>query len=335
MRAKLLKKGRIRIGWLAACLFWFSRLSVLAQCRTPEIIGFLPAAGPEGTRVEIVGKNLQDVSATLFGKNPAVFSLVSPEKLIVIVPHKLPTSIITVITPQGQGSSRSPSVGSNDPRIPDEASYKAGYVNPVPRPADFASARLWGMAIADTRAPGSESAQVEVAWTRLSCRVDGKEVVLNDDGGQVRGGLYRRQPWFGTDAHDPMPLAFDLTAHAAALHLGQRADRVWHFWRPSPRVALPAGRVEGCTVRARSKFIPAPCCSWGWTIGALRLSRTALAGIITKPALAIGIFPLRSGRKHRSPTSAARDSRNSAMEMEAGRPRPAGWAGRPSSTPPC
>jgi hypothetical protein len=250
----MLKKGRIRIGSLAACLFWFSRLPVLAQSRTPEIIGFLPAAGPEGTRVEIIGKNLQDVSAALFGNNPAAFSLVSPEKLIVIVPHKLRTSIITVITPQGQSSSRSPFVVSNDPRIPDEASYKAGYVNPVPRPVDFGSARLWGIAIADTRVRGHESAQVEVAWTRLSCRIDGTDVVLNDDGDQVRGGLYSRQPWFGTDAHDPMPLAFDLTDHAVLLRVGQRTDRVWHFWSPSPRAALPPGRLEGCTVRARVRI---------------------------------------------------------------------------------
>jgi hypothetical protein len=131
-------------------------------------------------------------------------------------------------------------------------SYKGGYVNPVLRPAGFGSARLWGIAIADTRLPGSESAQVEVAWTRLSCRVDGSDVVLNDDGGQVHGGLYRRQPWFGTDAHVPMPLAFD--SKAAVLRVGERPDRVWHFWSPSPRAALPPGRVEGCTVRARVRI---------------------------------------------------------------------------------
>ena len=54
-------------------------------------------------------------------------------------------------------------VVANDPRIPDEVSYKAGYVNPAPPPAGFGSARLWGIAIADTRVPGHESAQVEVS----------------------------------------------------------------------------------------------------------------------------------------------------------------------------
>jgi hypothetical protein len=213
-----------------------------------------PNTGPEGTRVQIIGENLQNASAVLFGKAQAVFNPVSPEKLIAIVPHKVSRAIITVITPQGQNSSTSPFVVANDPRIPEEVSYKAGYVNPIPRPVGFESARLWGIAIADSRVPGSESAQVEVAWTRLSCRVDGREVVLNDDGGQVRGGLYRRQPWFGTDAHDPMPLAFDSTSRAVVLRVGQRTDRVWHFWSPSPRAALPPGKLEGCTVRARVRI---------------------------------------------------------------------------------
>ena len=123
---------------------------------------------------------------------------------------------------------------------------------------------MWGIAIADTRVPGHESAQVEVAWTRLSCRVDGREVVLNDDGGQVSGGLYARQPWFATDAHDPLPLGFarsdqassehDSTNQAVVLRVGLRPDRVWHFWSPSPRAPLPLGKREGCTVRARVRI---------------------------------------------------------------------------------
>jgi hypothetical protein len=147
-------------------------------------------------------------------------------------------------------------VGADRPQIPDEVRYKTGYVNPVPAPANFNSVLLWGIAIADTRVPGYESAQVEVAATRLTCRVDGREVVLNDDGGQVRGGLYRRLPWFGTDAHDPMPLAYDPETHSVVLHVGKRPDRVWHFWSPSPRAALPPGKLEGCTVRARIRISP-------------------------------------------------------------------------------
>jgi hypothetical protein len=141
-----------------------------------------------------------------------------------------------------------------DPRIPGEVKYKAGYVNAVPAPPGFNSAMLWGIAIADTRVAGYESAEVEIAWMQLSCRVNGKDVVLNDDHGNVRGGLYRRIPWFGTDEHEPMPMDFNHADHATVLRVGQRPDRVWHFWSASPRATLPPGKPEGCTVKARVKI---------------------------------------------------------------------------------
>jgi len=113
---------------------------------------------------------------------------------------------------------------------------------------------LWGVAIADTRVPGYEQAQIEIQQTRLTCRVDGKDMVLNDDSGNFRGGLYRRFPWFGTDAHDPIPLLHANRHHAVILRVGSRPDRVWHFWAASPRASIPAGHLEGCTVRVRARI---------------------------------------------------------------------------------
>ena len=146
------------------------------------------------------------------------------------------------------------SAARTDPRIPDEVRYKSAYINSAPRPAEFNSAMLWGIAIADARVPGHEHAQVEIANAQLACRVDGqkKDIVLSDDRGNVRGGLYRRYPWFGTDAHDPIPLAYS-REHTVILRVGIRPDRVWHFWAASPRTALPAGHLEGCTVKVRAK----------------------------------------------------------------------------------
>ncbi len=228
--------------------------SGLAQVEPPVIIAISPTSGPEGTRVEITGINLAGATTVLFGASPAVFKLISPETIVAIVPHKISTSTITVSAPQGHSSSPFPFVICNDPRIPEEVSYKAGYVNPVPRPADFNSARLWGIVIADARVPGYKAAQVEIAWTQLSCRANGKNFVLNDDFARVAGGLYLRHPWFGGhDYHEPMPSAYDEAEHTTVIRVGERSDLIWHFWSPSPRAALPAGALEGCTVKARVK----------------------------------------------------------------------------------
>ncbi len=138
--------------------------------------------------------------------------------------------------------------------IPPEVKFKTRYVNPVLKPPEFASAMLWGIAIADTRVPGYERARVEIANTRFTCRVNGKDVVLNDDAGNVRGGLYRRYPWFGTEAHDPIPLSYSSDGKSVVLGVGTRPERVWHFWAASPRAAIPPGRLEGCTVKIRARI---------------------------------------------------------------------------------
>ena len=140
-----------------------------------------------------------------------------------------------------------------DLRIPSEVRYKSGYINTVPKPPEFASAMLWGIAIADTRAPYYSDATIEIARTQLICRANGRNFVLNDDQGTVRGGLYRRFPWFGTDVHDPMPLDDSGDHEIVILHVGSRPDRVWHFWAASPRAAIPQGHFEGCTVKIRAK----------------------------------------------------------------------------------
>ena len=148
------------------------------------------------------------------------------------------------------------SLSQTDSRMPTEVRFKSGYVNPIGKPPEFTSAMLWGIAIADTRVPGFETTQVEIAETKLSCRVEGKEVILNSDHGNIRGGLYRRHPWFGSDVHDPIPLAYSDDHTEVILRVGQRPDRIWHFWAASPRAALPPGHLEGCTVRIRARISP-------------------------------------------------------------------------------
>jgi hypothetical protein len=142
----------------------------------------------------------------------------------------------------------------SESRIPPEVRYKSGYINPVPRPKEFRSAMLWGIAIADTRVAGYEKAQVEIRQVQLFCRVNGKDVVMNDDAGTIHGGLYRRIPCFGTDAHDPMPLSHTDGPRTAILRVGERSGRVWHFWAASPRRTIPAGEIQGCTVHVQARI---------------------------------------------------------------------------------
>lgn len=145
----------------------------------------------------------------------------------------------------------------DDPRIPDEVRHKAGYVNPAGRPADFHSVMLWGIAIADTRAAGYESARVEISSVELSCRANGNDSVLIHDTGRIHGGLYQRIPWFQGNQAEPMPMMTDAARQTVILPVGQRGDRIWHFWGASPRPALPTGKLEGCTVKVRAKISPA------------------------------------------------------------------------------
>src|SRR5271168_4841313 len=95
----------------------------------PEIIRISPTSGAEGTRVEITGRNLQETGRVVFGTTGADFKMISAEELIAIVPHRTATSIITVITSQARVASPFAFVVSSDPRVPEEASYKTGYVN--------------------------------------------------------------------------------------------------------------------------------------------------------------------------------------------------------------
>ena len=144
----------------------------------------------------------------------------------------------------------------SNPRVPEEARFKAGYVNPIGRPADFHSVMLWGIAIADTHVAGYKSARVEISSVELFCRTDGKDSLLIHDIGRIHGGLYRRFPWFQANQAEPMPMINEPAAQTVILPVGQRVDRIWHFWSASARPALPAGKIEGCAVKVHAKISP-------------------------------------------------------------------------------
>lgn len=245
---------RFRSPLSRSCLWMLLSAAAFGQTR---VSGISPTSGPEGSRVEITGTNLQNATSVLFGKSLATFKVISAEKLIALVPRWVAQAPVTVLTPQEEATSPVAFVVRNDPRIPSDVGWKGGYVNAIPPPWPFHAVLLWGIAIADTRVSGYQSANVEIASVHLSCRVAGKDTPLNDDSGSLRGGLYLRHPWFARgNFHDAMPFDYDANHEIVILNVGRRTDRVWHFWPPSARPTIPPGKFEGCTVRVRARISP-------------------------------------------------------------------------------
>jgi hypothetical protein len=61
-----------------------------------------------------------------------------------------------------------------------------------------------------------------------------------------------RFPWFGTDIRDPIPLAYSKD-RGAFFSASARTPIAFGISGASPRAVLPAGHLEGCTVRVRAK----------------------------------------------------------------------------------
>jgi len=95
--------------------------------------------------------------------------------------------------------------------------------------------------------------RLKIAHTTLSGRVDGREVTLNDDRGDVRGGLYRRHPWFGTDRARSYP-ARPFRAPCRDSARRHTSGSCLALLGGPPRAALPPGHLEGCMVRARVRI---------------------------------------------------------------------------------
>ena len=191
-----------------------------------------------------------------------------------------------------------PCLAQTAPRVPDEVRCKSGYINPIPKPPDFTSAMLWGIAIADIRIPGYGHGHVEIAAPNSSAASTAKTLSSTTTTPPSAEATAFSPPLVRHRAHDPLPLAYSKDRKAVILRVGENPDRVWHFWSASPRAALPPGHLlQGCTVTAVSKISAAPCCKWAWITGATPPSATAPAATTTKPAPAIGISRRKTGRR--------------------------------------
>ncbi|MGA8490981.1 MAG: IPT/TIG domain-containing protein [Terriglobales bacterium] len=77
-------KKRIAIAMIGSLLSTLCGVAI-AQSARPEIFRISPTSGPEGSRVEITGRNLQAASAVFVGATSSVFRLISPEELITLI----------------------------------------------------------------------------------------------------------------------------------------------------------------------------------------------------------------------------------------------------------
>jgi hypothetical protein len=92
------------------------------------------------------------------------------------------------------------------------------------------------------------------------------------------------------------------------------------FLEPSPRAALPPGKLEGCTVRARVRISSGALLQMGMDSWRSPTIPYGSGGNNHEAGASNWYFPSPEWQKFRLPMSAVRNSRSSAME--AGRPHP-------------
>lgn len=139
--------------------------------------------------------------------------------------------------------------------------------NPFQPPAhvrgEFRAATAWLAAVDDMRAP--EPSRVEVDYLRLYARVNGVDQLVSENhygDGRFGGGLYTRNPWFGTHVGELRTRA-RLEGGSLILPLSDCSECTWHpwmedSWRDSSgqmhwRRALPAG-TQKVWVEARVRI---------------------------------------------------------------------------------
>jgi hypothetical protein len=138
-------------------------------------------------------------------------------------------------------------------RIPPEVRQPTAYLKYLRPPDGFNTGVGWVQAIHDDRLPGSST--VEVDYTRFFCRVNGQTRWISGDGYSNKvagGGLFMRNPWFGTNVSEPLPAEF--ANGVMTLRTSNRSDRVWHWWVDQyPRPVIPP-EADRCWMETRVRI---------------------------------------------------------------------------------
>lgn len=138
--------------------------------------------------------------------------------------------------------------------IPDEVAHKTGYVNYSSPPKDFKSITGWITAI-DDRFEDSESL-IEIDFIRLYCNINGIDSLIgsNEYNDEIaEGGLFTRNPWFGSNTSTAIPYEFSEDG-CLVLRTSSESDFVWHIWNKSwPRIDVPTDS-ESCWLEVKCRI---------------------------------------------------------------------------------
>lgn len=138
--------------------------------------------------------------------------------------------------------------------IPNEVAHKKGYINYLTPPNNFRAVK--GMITAIHDKTNSGSSYIEMDYIRIYARINGSDILLSSneyDDDIAEGGLFMRQPWFGTNDNEPIPYEFSNNDYLV-LRTSSKPDNVWHVWNKKwPRAEVPSN-TERCWLEIRCKI---------------------------------------------------------------------------------
>lgn len=147
-------------------------------------------------------------------------------------------------------------IEQDDGLIPSDVAHPESYYDyPLP-PEGFSAGLAWMQAIHDNRY--SEESTIEIDYFRFYAHMeDGDDLLLATNecsNNNFEGGLYSRDPWFGTDFHTPINYELDSVNGFIIIKPSEHPDNIMHWWNNQwPRASIPAG-AESCWVEARIRI---------------------------------------------------------------------------------
>jgi hypothetical protein len=138
--------------------------------------------------------------------------------------------------------------------IPNEVAHKKGYIKYLTPPNNFRAVTGWITAIHDKTS--SNPSYIEVDYIRVYAIINDSNILLSSNEYKdniAEGGLFLRQPWFGSNDNATIPYEFSNNDYLV-LRTSSKPDNVWHVWNKQwPRAEVPSN-IERCWLEVRCKI---------------------------------------------------------------------------------